>query len=76
VLNLFLPILTQILGTPTKDDLQAMNPSFKEFQFPLIRSYPWSGIFRNSTPGLAIDCISKLLVYNPEQRLTAIEVCY
>jgi serine/threonine protein kinase len=65
---------TQVLGTPTKDELKSMNPNYQEFKFPQIRAYPWGSIFKPSTPPEAIDIIGKLLAYVPDKRLKAIEV--
>ena len=50
-----------------------MNPNYSEFKFPLIKSHPWNKVFRSRTPPEAVDLISKVLVYNPERRLTPLE---
>ena len=59
-----------MLGTPTKEQIHSMNPSYSEFKFPAIRQQPWHKVFRSRTPTEAVDLISKLLVYNPKNRLT------
>ena len=64
--------IIKILGTPTKDDIISMNPQFQEQKFPPIKPTPWEKVFRNrKIPDYFIDLISKLLVYNPKDRLTA-----
>ena len=63
-----------MLGTPTKEELRSMNPSYQEFKFPQIRAHPWSTILKSSTPPDCIDILSKLLVYVPTVRLKSIEV--
>ena len=63
----------KILGTPTKDQIHCMNPSYSEFKFPPIRQQPWSKVFHKSTPRAAFDFMDKLLKYEPEVRLTAID---
>ncbi len=52
-----------------------MNPNYQEFKFPQIRAFPWTGIFRTGTPGDVIDCIRRMLCFNPRQRIKAIESC-
>jgi glycogen synthase kinase 3 beta len=61
--------IIKILGTPTKEEIQAMNPNYTQFKFPNIKSIQWAKVFRNKVPQTAIDLISKLLVYKPTARL-------
>ena len=64
--------IIKILGTPTKDDIISMNPKFQEQKFPPIKPTPWDRVFKNrKIPEHFIDIISKLLVYNPKERLNA-----
>jgi serine/threonine protein kinase len=56
--------IIKVLGTPTKEQLRAMNPNYQEFKFPLIRAHPWSSIFRPT-----------ILSYVPDLRRKAIEAC-
>ena len=64
--------IIRILGTPTKEDICSMNPQFQEHKFPDIKPVPFEKIFKNRTiPDHFIDLISKILVYNPEKRITA-----
>ena len=60
--------IIKVLGTPTRDQIHSMNPSYSEFKFPAIKANPWSKLFRSRTPKEAVDLISHLLVYNPERR--------
>jgi serine/threonine protein kinase len=62
--------IIKLLGTPTKEQIQQMNPHYREFRFPSIRAHPWSRVFRLQTPSEAIDLVSKILEYNPAGRLT------
>ena len=62
------------MGTPTEEQLLAMNPNYQEFKFPQIRAYPWTSIFKNNPPLEVVDIISKMLEYVPEKRITAIAV--
>ena len=64
--------IIKILGTPTKDDIFSMNPQFQEQKFPAIKPTPWEKVFKNrKIPEHFVDLISKLLVFNPNIRLTA-----
>lgn len=65
--------IIKVLGTPTKEQIMAMNPNYTEFKFPQIRAHPWKKVFRSRTPADAIDFISKVLVYDPNERLQPME---
>lgn len=54
-----------MLGTPTKEQIEIMNPNYSEFKFPSIQPNPWNKVFKQRTPPNAIDLISKVLVYDP-----------
>ena len=69
--------IIKVLGTPTKEQIHSMNPSYSEFKFPAIRQQTWSKVFRSRTPKEAIDLISHLLVYNPDRRMMPLEaICH
>jgi len=62
--------IIKILGTPTKQQIQAMNPEYKEYRFPIIKVYPWNKVFKNkSVPDDFLDFISKILTFEPQIRL-------
>jgi glycogen synthase kinase 3 beta len=61
--------IIKILGTPTKEEIQAMNPNYTQFKFPNIKPIQWSKVFRNKVPQSAIDLVSKMLVYKPTGRM-------
>lgn len=65
--------IIKVLGTPTKEQIMAMNPNYTEFKFPQIKAHPWKKVFRSRTPADAIDFISKVLVYDPTERLKPME---
>lgn len=65
--------IIKILGTPTKEEILAMNPTYNEYKFPQIKASPWTKVFKSKTPPEALDLISKLLVYVPTNRLKPIE---
>jgi len=67
--------IIKVLGTPTREELMAMNPNYTEFKFPQIKPHPWNKVFRSRTSPEAIDYISKLLVYDPKTRPTGLQCC-
>jgi serine/threonine protein kinase len=36
--------IIKILGTPTKEEILAMNPTYNEYKFPQIKASPWSKV--------------------------------
>lgn len=36
--------IIKVLGTPTKDQIEAMNPNYRAFKFPQIRAHPWAEV--------------------------------
>ena len=57
--------IIKILGTPTREDINAMNPNYEEYRFPQISAIPWEKVFKPNTSPDAIKFVSSLLVYNP-----------
>ena len=67
--------IIKVLGTPTKEQIQHMNPNYKEFKFPQIKAHPWQKVFRPNTPPEAIDLISQIIEYMPTSRPTPSQAC-
>ncbi|KAG7394291.1 Glycogen synthase kinase-3 beta [Phytophthora boehmeriae] len=65
--------IIKVLGTPQREEIEAMNPNYTEFQFPQIKAHSWSKIFRSRTPPEAINLLSKMLVYDPKNRVKPLE---
>lgn len=65
--------IIKVLGTPTREQLMAMNPNYTEFKFPTIKAHPWHKVFRQRTSPDAIDFVSKLLQYDPKARPHGLE---
>lgn len=59
--------IIKVLGTPQREEIEAMNPNYTEFQFPQIKAHSWNKIFRSRTPPEAIDLLEKMLVYDPKR---------
>eukprot|EP00903_Cladosiphon_okamuranus_P007860 g7600.t1 len=67
--------IIKVLGTPTREEIRAMNYNYSEFKFPQIKAHPWKGVFRSRTPSEALDVVSKMLAYDPLKRIKPLEVC-
>ena len=63
----------QVLGTPNKEQIQSMNPNYKEYKFPLIKPVPLQKVFKNRATEDSIVFLSKLFVYSPKERLTPLQ---
>jgi serine/threonine protein kinase len=65
--------IIKVLGTPSKDEVLAMNKTYTDFKFPSVRPMPWSRVFRSHTPPEAIDLIVDMLKYNPAHRISMVD---
>jgi glycogen synthase kinase 3 beta len=50
--------IIKVLGTPTKEQIRAMNPNYTEFKFPSIKAHSWNKIFRGKAGNDALDLIA------------------
>lgn len=39
-------VFFQVLGTPTREEIRCMNPSYTDFRFPQIKAHPWHKVFK------------------------------
>ena len=49
-----------------------MNNEYKEFKFPIIKSFTWKQVFKNKSmenQNEFFDLLSKILIYNPKSRI-------
>jgi len=65
--------IIKVLGTPTKEEIHAMNPNYTEFKFPQIKAHPWTKVFSKRMPPDAVDLVSKLLQYAPLKRVSCMQ---
>lgn len=65
--------IIKVLGTPTREEIHAMNPHNTSFKFPTIKANPFSKVFRGKAPADAIDLISRLLRYDPGARIDPLD---
>eukprot|EP01121_Diplochlamys_sp_Union-15-3_P016780 TRINITY_DN5777_c0_g1_i3.p1 TRINITY_DN5777_c0_g1~~TRINITY_DN5777_c0_g1_i3.p1 ORF type:complete len:146 (-),score=24.38 TRINITY_DN5777_c0_g1_i3:3-440(-) len=67
--------IIKVLGTPTREQIQAMNPNYKEYKFPQIKAHPWNKIFPSWAPEECVNLLSRMLSYTPLERITPYEAC-
>jgi len=39
--------IIKVVGTPTREEIQAMNQNYTEFKFPQIKAHPWNKVRAN-----------------------------
>jgi len=67
--------IIKVLGTPSREQVLAMNSNQENFKFPPVSPKPWQDILQDNSSDEAIDLLSKLLVFNPTERLRPLQVC-
>lgn len=67
--------IIKVLGTPTREQVQAMNQNYTEFKFPQIKPHPWEKVFRPNTNKEALDLVASFLQYSPSDRKDPAESC-
>jgi serine/threonine protein kinase len=62
--------IIKVLGTPTREQVEAMctNHKNREMKLPQIKPKPWAKMFREHVPAEAIDLVSSLLRYVAAER--------
>lgn len=50
--------IIKVLGTPSREEIHAMNPNYTEFKFPQIKAHPWTKVFSKRMPPDAVDLVS------------------
>ncbi|SIO73369.1 Shaggy-related protein kinase theta [Babesia microti strain RI] len=65
--------IIQVLGTPNKEQMYAMNPNYCDVSFPDFPQIDLATIFPKDTPSYAIDFINKFLQYDPTNRIHPLE---
>ena len=43
--------IIKVMGTPSAQQVRAMNPNYNEFKFPQIKPQPWSKVVRARASG-------------------------
>lgn len=65
--------IIKVLGTPTREEIHAMNPNYTEFKFPQIKAHSWGKVLKNRGNSEAIDLVSRMLQYRPDRRILPFE---
>merc|ERR1712060_1023597 len=71
--------IIRVLGSPTRDEILAMNPNYTQFDFPKVKPTPWKNVFKNVTyknspvPRSALGLISCMLVFEPKSRIDTLD---
>ena len=42
------------MGTPTREEIMAMNQNYTEFKFPQIKAHPWAKVLPYPPPPLSL----------------------
>ena len=66
--------IVKMLGTPTTQQLLAMNPNYTEFKFPQIKASPWSKILKGNEAGGLDVLLEGMLRYDPGARFSSAEI--
>jgi len=70
--------IIKVLGSPTVEQMNQMNPSYTSFNFPQIKPNSWERMFeryRYPLPGF-IDLISNSIKYETNERLPAVDALF
>ena len=67
--------IVNILGTPTREDLYHLNPSYVNLEFPSIQAEPWNRVLGENTPPGAMHLLSGMLQLRPSARLNMSYAC-
>lgn len=66
--------IIKILGTPTTEDIMAMNNNYIDHKFPIIKKIPLARIFKqlnNSNDIHILNFLEQFLLFNPNKRISA-----
>ncbi|KAL5285574.1 CDK20 family protein [Megaselia abdita] len=68
-----LALVIRTLGSPRLFEWPELRqlPDYNKIRFPHSNGLKWVNLFPSCTDNIAINLVSKLLVYNPKNRLTA-----
>ncbi|ETN78169.1 kinase domain protein, partial [Necator americanus] len=65
--------IMKVLGSPSKEEIFAMNQNYKEFKFPNVKPIPWERLFKGKSLHKAVSLLNTVLRYDPSARSYAIE---
>merc|ERR1712232_992368 len=66
--------IIKVIGTPTVQELKAMNPNYPSYEFtPRVEPIPWKKVLKNVAPPHACDLMNRLVRYDPQSRLPPLQ---
>lgn len=65
--------IVNILGRPTREELNKLNPTHLDMFLPNTTGVQWADVFRRPYRPEAYDLLSKMLRYLPEERIEPLE---
>lgn len=67
--------IIKVLGTPSTQQLRAMNPNYPEYEFaPRVVAHPWDKVLKGLADRQAYELIDRMLTYDPAARLPPLHV--
>ena len=63
------------LGTPTREEIQAMNRDYLKYDLPMVAPVPLATILPRHLQREALDLISQLFQYDPKKRILPLHAC-
>ncbi|CCE64045.1 hypothetical protein TPHA_0G02090 [Tetrapisispora phaffii CBS 4417] len=64
--------IIKILGTPSKQDICAMNSNYMEHKFPQIKPIPLNNVFKKEDE-VTVSLLTNILKYDPMERLNSLQ---
>ncbi|EPY42607.1 protein kinase [Angomonas deanei] len=65
--------IVKVLGRPSREQLQKLNPHRADITLPTSKGIPWSDVFRRQQSPEAYDLLTALLRYLPDERVQPLE---
>ncbi|EPY34787.1 protein kinase [Strigomonas culicis] len=65
--------IVKVLGRPSREELQKLNPQRADVTLPNSKGIPWQEVFRRPQSAEAYDLLTGLLRYLPEDRTQPLE---
>ena len=67
--------IVKVLGTPSSQQLRAMNPAYPDYEFaPAVPPHSWEKVLRGWAPPYAADLVALMLTYNPAARMPPLHI--
>lgn len=67
--------IIKILGTPNRQEIRNMNPSYLQYKFPVIKCFTWKEVFKNKkfVTDEFFDFLTLIFQYDPAKRPSPLE---